>query len=92
MKSKRLKIIAVISGLLAILNIAYRFIVYTSIRGSSAIGIIGGADGPTKIFVTKGENGIISFLIGNLIEIFFVICIAVSVIAVVLLLKNKKGK
>ena len=91
MKSKKiLKIIAAISGLLAILNIAYRLIVHTSIRigGSSAIGIIGSADGPTTIWVTKGENGISSFLIEN----FFVLCIVVNVISVVLLLKNKNKK
>lgn len=82
MKSKKiLKIIAIISGTLTIFQIGYRL---TTPPSASSIGIIGGSDGPTAILISKSIN--------ILPEVFFVLCIIITIISGILLFKKKKEK
>ena len=101
MKStKILKIIAVVSGILTVLHIGYRLLHYyfllyvlgqianpppnTSVAIDTGIGIIGSSDGPTYIYTSVGNTNHI------LMEIFFIVCVFINIISVILLLKKKK--
>jgi Na+-transporting methylmalonyl-CoA/oxaloacetate decarboxylase beta subunit len=104
MKSpKILKSVAVITGILTGLEILY-YIFYPLVlrlylnrkfdidiennTSAGSIGIIGGADGPTAIFVKNNNIRIIDILGYG----FGVVCAAVFVVSVVLMIKAKKSK
>lgn len=84
---KKLAIIGLIVGLVLVVVGATVPLYALSFFGpsSEAIGIIGGADGPTAIFITYGIFSWprISILLGSLLAISF---------GIVLLILRKKGK
>ena len=91
---KKLKIILFVSGALTLLQLLpYLFagwpllrLVFTS--DASAIGIIGGADGPTSIIVAKKLPGVLAFLQ----RLFFPACAATFLVSLALLIKKSKSK
>lgn len=90
MKSMRvLKFVAIISGFLTVLLIIIPFILLKilgiSIKSAGSIGIIGGADGPTAVFVTNSSNFIFN-------PIFSIVCAAVAIVSTLcIIIKRIKG-
>lgn len=84
------KIIGIISGITGVLfsvpAAAFLIKVITLLFNKSVgIGIIGGADGPTAVFLTTSKPGLITALVG-IILLLGIACIIVSAV----LLKKKK--
>lgn len=91
--NKILKVIAIISGILTAVHVIimclFSYMISHSLkdigRTVSSIGIIGGSDGPTAIFVSKGDTS-------YLMCISFAVCLITNIVSIVLLLKLKKRK
>ncbi|MDF2686457.1 MAG: sodium ion-translocating decarboxylase subunit beta [Clostridia bacterium] len=94
LSNRALKIICTISGIFTILGIAYpsilKFIICLkmekeyNINHASSIGIIGGADGPTAIFIAD-KNPALEYVILSITSI-------ITVISLIILIKRKLKK
>jgi len=86
MKYKVVFIATVICGLATMINIAYifslplllSFLFQKDLRGANTIGIIGGADGPTSIYVASSYN---SHLITVILALITILGIAYLIMA-----------
>ena len=92
---KKLKVIAVVSGILTLLQLLWPVILglifkigVSGVKNASAIGIIGGADGPTSVYVT---GKIAHFAIASRYLFLFLSALAFVVSIVLLILKSKKS-
>ncbi|MHB8130946.1 MAG: sodium ion-translocating decarboxylase subunit beta [Mobilitalea sp.] len=85
-KNKVVFIVTVVSGIATILNIAYIFLLplllsylfQKDLSGANSIGIIGGADGPTSIYVGSSYN---SHLITVILALITILGIAYLIIS-----------
>ncbi len=90
-KKKVVILFTVLCALTAVLNVSYNYLmpIYLSyklnmdLRDAKTIGIIGGADGPTAIFVANSQS---SFLITAIFTLLSIIGIAYLIIS-----KRKNG-
>lgn len=89
---KKLKITAVISGILTLLQLFPVIMpvillgrLWLSEPNASAIGIIGGADGPTAVYV----SGIFPTLVVIARYAFFAVCALTFIISIALLIRKK---
>lgn len=97
MKNRILKIISILGGLLLILQLGYPFIlkfilksmtnksfVFNNASHAASIGIIGGADGPTAIFLATGDS-----ILRNIIT---AICLVITIVPLIIIWQEKKKK
>jgi Na+-transporting methylmalonyl-CoA/oxaloacetate decarboxylase beta subunit len=94
---KKLKIIAIISGALTLLQYAPLLFSWITRPSAPAVGIIGGADGPTQIVVSTVSATVtrapLTALLWNALAFFFPACFLVSVAAMlVIAVRRRKGK
>lgn len=84
MKLKHINILVVIANLVVILSIVTPFILSLDLNDAGAVGIIGGADGPTAIFITGKFISRLPF------ALLIVTNIVVLILNIVKKLKNRR--
>jgi Na+-transporting methylmalonyl-CoA/oxaloacetate decarboxylase beta subunit len=91
-KRKVIIVVTIISALILLYNLAFdkilllylanKYNISTDLSDAVSIGIIGGADGPTSIYLGKSESPIL----------FNIIFLIVMVAGIIYLMKTKKNK